>query len=87
VLIRTGWRSGAFRARGGIAITVSASHTKTRRGPARELSPPSTDMKNPRFFPLVTAVFVTALLISNIIAAKLIQVGLLVRRPRQILSR
>jgi queuosine precursor transporter len=35
-------------------------------------------MKNLRFFPLVTAVFVTALLISNIVAAKLIQVGPLV---------
>ncbi len=33
------------------------------------------DMKNLRFFPLVTAVFVTALLVSNIIAAKLVQVG------------
>ncbi len=38
----------------------------------------SKDMKSLRFFPLVTAVFVTALLISNIIAAKLIQVGPLV---------
>ncbi|MCX6027544.1 MAG: queuosine precursor transporter [Chloroflexi bacterium] len=35
-------------------------------------------MKTPRFYPLVTAVFVTALLISNIIAAKLVQVGPLV---------
>ncbi len=40
---------------------------------------PSAAVPRPlRFFPLVTAVFVTALLISNIIAAKLVQVGPLV---------
>lgn len=35
----------------------------------------STGQKNYRWFPLVTAVFVTTLVISNIIAVKLIQVG------------
>ena len=42
---------------------------------SRPSAPPPPTARNYRFYPWVTAIFVTALIVSNIVAVKLVQIG------------
>jgi hypothetical protein len=77
-----------LRPAGGIGITVAAAHEKSpgrkpkgnRLGSAAIRRPvrfQALPVRSYRYFPLVTAIFVTCLIVSNIIAVKLAFFGTL----------
>jgi len=66
--------TGVFNARGGVGITVVAAHERkprARHAASRcQRHPGEFTVRSYRFLPFVTSIFVTCLIVSNIIASR-----------------